>query len=247
MKHEKKREITFLAFFTLEALIFLGLFISSFAFFSFLTWVVFLSKNQALDQAAFGFAASVRSEELTNFLKFVTYFASKRFLLTVPVVLVAFFLFFRKLRWYAVYILVATAGSTLLNQYLKNNFGRLRPVTAFYPQAGFSFPSGHAMIGGAFYGMLVYLIWNNIRNNRIRIPACILLTTWQLLICFSRVYLNVHYATDVLAGLAAGIFWCALVVVLVNQLQHFNHNLKRKRRLDELRVLRRSRTNEMMH
>jgi membrane-associated phospholipid phosphatase len=53
------------------------------------------------------------------------------------------------------------------------------------------------MIGGAFYGILIYLIWNNVRNNWIRVPACLILTVWQLLICYSRIYLNVHYATDV--------------------------------------------------
>jgi membrane-associated phospholipid phosphatase len=242
MKHEKQKEITFWAFFTLEALILLGLFIGSFAFFSYLSYKVFLVNNQKLDQAVFRWAAALQTENFTRFMKFVTWFASARFFLTVPVALITFFLFFHNWRCFSGFILVSTAGATLFNQYLKNNFGRLRPVTAFYHQAGFSFPSGHAMIGGAFYGILIYLILTNVRNNRIRIPVCLALGFWQLLICFSRVYLNVHYATDVLAGLAAGIFWCGVVVVLVKQLQQFNHNLKRKRRLDELRELRSNRT-----
>jgi ABC-type phosphate transport system permease subunit len=79
MKHEKKKEITFLTFFTLEALIFLALFIGSFSFFFFLTWKVFRVKNHQFDQAAFGYAATMHSNSFTAFMKFVTYFASKLF------------------------------------------------------------------------------------------------------------------------------------------------------------------------
>ena len=239
MRHEKKRELTFWTFFTLEALLLLGLFFLSFSFFFYLTWQVFQSRNQEFDQAAFGLVAELRSDAFTELLKFVTYFGSVRFFVSVPVALILFFLFFKKWRWYSLYIFLSTAGSAALNQYLKNSFGRERPVTAFYPQGGFSFPSGHAMIGAAFYGILVYLIWKNTPNNWVRWLACGLLVCWQLLIGFSRVYLNVHYATDVLAGLSAGIFWCALVVVLAKQVEQFFYFRERRLRLKKLRALRR--------
>ncbi|KAA9327294.1 phosphatase PAP2 family protein [Adhaeribacter soli] len=239
MRHEKKRELTFWTFFTLEALLLLGLFFLSFSFFFYLTWQVFLSRNQAFDQAAFELVAELRSDRFTEVMKVVTYFGSVRFFVSVPVALILFFLFFKKWRWYSLYIFLSTAGSAALNQYLKNSFGRERPVTAFYPQGGFSFPSGHAMIGAAFYGIVVYLIWKNTPDKLVRWLACGFLVCWQLLIGFSRVYLNVHYATDVLAGLSAGIFWCALVVVLVPQLEQFFYFRERRRRLKKLRALRR--------
>ena len=242
MKHEKQKELTFWTFFTLEALVLLGVFISCFGIFFFLTKEVFLDKNDTIDKAAFAWAAAHRSVFMTELLEFITYFASKRFLVSVPLALTFFFLFFKKWRWFSAYILTATFSSFLLNQYLKNHFGRLRPETAFYHQSGFSFPSGHAMIGGAFYGSLIYLLWVNVQNKHLRWFLCGLLLLWELIIAYSRVYLNVHYATDVIAGLSAGIFWCVLSVILVRQMELYFYNRNRKRRLDEIREMRKARS-----
>jgi len=241
MQHEKKKQLTFWTFFTLEALALLAIFILCFAVFFFLTKEIFLDEEVGFDQKAFAWAASHRSMVMTEAVQFVTYFASKRFLLSVPTTLVVFFLFFRKWRWFSAYILAATLGSFLLNQYLKNNFGRLRPETAFYFQSGYSFPSGHAMIGGAFYGVLIYLIWKHIRNIWLRLLLSLSLIIWVLLISYSRIYLNVRYATDVIAGLSAGVFWCVLSVILIRQLEQYFHLRKRKRRLQQLREARKNR------
>ncbi|MFC5272098.1 phosphatase PAP2 family protein [Adhaeribacter terreus] len=242
MQQEKKKQLTFWTFFTLEALVLLGIFISCFGIFFFLTKEIFLDKDDGFDKAAFAWLATHSSPSRTELMQFITYFASKLFLISVPPTLVVFFLFFKKWRWFSAQILSATIGSFLLNQYLKNNFGRLRPETAFYHQSGFSFPSGHAMIGGAFYGILIYLCWVNIRNKWLRVLICISLLIWQLLITISRVYLNVHYATDVIAGLTAGLFWVALSVILVRQLERYFYLRERRRRLNEIRKIRRART-----
>ncbi len=238
MKKEDQKKLTFWTFFTLEAIMLLLIFIGCFAIFFYFTWEVFRMKDDMLDRAAFAWAAAHQSDQMTGFLKFVTYFASKRFLLSVPSVLVVFFFLFKKWRWFSAYILTAVLGSFLLNQYLKNNFGRLRPETAFYHQSGFSFPSGHAMIGAAFYGILVYLVWKNIRNFWLRWTLILALVIWELLIAYSRIYLNVHYATDVLAGLSAGIFWCALIIVLMPQVERFTYNQERSQRLKNIRKIR---------
>lgn len=241
LKTEKQKQLAFWTFLTLEALLLLGLFLFCFAVFFYFTWEVFQEKDEILDKAAFAFAAAHESPRITQILEFVTYFASKRFLLTVPPTLIIFFLFFKKWRWFSAYILAATMGSFMLNQYLKNNFGRMRPETAFYHQSGFSFPSGHAMIGVAFYGILAYLVWKNVRNFWLRWSLILALIFWELIIAYSRIYLNVHYATDVLAGLSAGIFWCALVIVLMPQIELFAYNRERAKRLKHLRKTRAAR------
>ncbi|MBK0402049.1 phosphatase PAP2 family protein [Adhaeribacter sp. BT258] len=241
MQQENKKQLTFWTFFTLEALVLLAIFISCFGIFFFLTKEIFLDKEDDFDKAAFAWLATKRSTFMTDLMQFITYFASKRFLLSVPAALIVFFLLFKKWRWFSAQILSATLGSFLLNQYLKNNFGRLRPETAFYHQSGFSFPSGHAMIGGAFYGVLIYLSWVNIENKWLRLVVCIALLIWQLLIAVSRVYLNVHYATDVIAGLSAGLFWVVLSVILVRQLERYFYLRERHRRLNEIRKIRRAR------
>jgi len=238
MKQEDRKSLAFWTFFTLEALVLLALFIACFAIFFYFTWEVFRDQDDMLDKKAFAWVADHHSSQMTRFMQFVTYFASKRFLLSVPTALVIFFLFFKKWRWFSAYILTAVLGSFLLNQYLKNNFGRHRPVTAFYFQSGYSFPSGHAMIGAAFYGILVYLVWKNIKNFWLRWILIIALVIWEILIAYSRIYLNVHYATDVLAGLSAGVFWCALIIVLMPQVERFTYNQERAQRLKHIRKIR---------
>ena len=102
---------------------------------------------------------------------------------------------------------LAVAGASLLNQLLKTHFQRARPATALLPQLGLSFPSGHAMIGMALYGCLAWLLWRHGRH-----PAwAALLVLWAVLIGLTRIYLQVHYATDVLAGFAAGLLWLILL------------------------------------
>ncbi|WP_147374720.1 phosphatase PAP2 family protein, partial [Hymenobacter rubripertinctus] len=101
----------------------------------------------------------------------------------------------------------AVAGSSLLNQVLKTYFHRLRPQSALFQQAGLSFPSGHAMIGLALYGCLAWILWRH-RHH----PAwAALLLLFALLIGLTRVYLHVHYATDVLAGFAGALLWLILL------------------------------------
>ena len=226
MEKDTKRELKFLAFFTVEVILLLATFVGTFALFFYFSWKVFLAEHEAFDQRAFEWVMLHRSASMTSLMKFTTYFASERFLWSVPLAITLFYLLFRKWRWFSVYVFVATAGSTLLNQYLKFNFERDRPQTAFYHQDGFSFPSGHAMIGAAFYGILIYLLWRMIRNFWLRLLLTGALTVWVLMISYSRVYLNVHYATDVLAGLAAGTFWVVLTVVFLRQIEGYFYRQK---------------------
>ena len=110
---------------------------------------------------------------------------------------------------------VMLAGTWLLNNLLKTIFQRTRPDTLhLVAVGGFSFPSGHAMIATAFYGMLGYIMWSHLLHGSK--PAWyVLLLTFCLVIAIgvSRVYLGVHYPSDVVAGFAAGGV-CLLACVL---------------------------------
>ncbi|MFC6998446.1 phosphatase PAP2 family protein [Rufibacter roseus] len=182
--------------------------------------VVFVEQEKELDQAAFAFAASVTTPENTAFMYFVTFFGSKDFLIYGSLGLAAVFLIFQRWRFYSLKIITISATTTLFNQTMKWIFDRPRPETAFLEQSGNSFPSGHAMIGGAFWGLIAYLIWTNVRQVWLRWILCILVGIWIFLIGFSRVYLNVHYASDVLAGWSAGILWLMVALYLLKKLQH---------------------------
>jgi undecaprenyl-diphosphatase len=118
-------------------------------------------------------------------------------------------------RWgAAIGLLLTVGGAQLLNNVLKDLFHRTRPapVEGFIPAQAFSFPSGHAMVSAAFYLFVAYLAWRLLRG-RIRLVCLALLLLLVLLIGLSRLYLGVHFLTDVLAGYAAGFAWTQSVVV----------------------------------
>ncbi len=102
-----------------------------------------------------------------------------------------------------------TLGAWLLNLGLKNIYARPRPAVPLIEETGYSYPSGHAMVGVVFYLSLAWAISRGKRRSlRILIPlgAAFL----ALLIGLSRIYLGVHYPTDVLGGFAAGLGWLCL-------------------------------------
>lgn len=108
---------------------------------------------------------------------------------------------------------------------LKELFARPRPLGEHLTYAaGFSFPSGHAMVSTAFYGFLAYLLWINIPGRCGRVCSGLLILL-IILIGISRVYLNVHFTSDVLAGFLLGV----LLVFLFAKLYHYLSTVLAKR------------------
>jgi undecaprenyl-diphosphatase len=114
----------------------------------------------------------------------------------------------------AVGLLVTVVGAQMLNNVLKDWFHRTRPapVEGLIPAQAFSFPSGHAMVAAAFYLFIGYLAWE-LLSRRWRLLGAGLLVLVALLIGLSRLYLGVHYLTDVAAGYIAGIAWTNAVII----------------------------------
>ena len=114
----------------------------------------------------------------------------------------------RRFRW-AAYLAVTSAGGALLNQLLKFHFVRQRPdlKAAVLDAMGYSFPSGHAMSGTIILGALAYLAARSIQGWKNKSAALAALSTLALAIGISRLYLGVHWASDVGAGFAAGLLW----------------------------------------
>jgi undecaprenyl-diphosphatase len=112
----------------------------------------------------------------------------------------------------AVLLLVSTVGGSLLTAILKAVFGRARPelFDSGYTASFYSFPSGHATVAVGFYGTLTLILAYRLRGfARWAVVACGVLLV--LLIGFSRLYLGVHYPTDVLAGFLAAPLWVVCV------------------------------------
>jgi membrane-associated phospholipid phosphatase len=126
----------------------------------------------------------------------------------------------KRKRWNQLVLLfMSVGGASLLNLALKNAFQRARPdyYRPFIDAAGFSFPSGHTMISTAFFGIIAYLVFITFRDQKFRNPVIIGCFVLSALIGFSRLYLGVHYLTDVLAGWAGGLAWL-IVCILCSRL-----------------------------
>jgi undecaprenyl-diphosphatase len=140
--------------------------------------------------------------------------APRRLAVLAAVAVVAFLA--RRWRRGAVLVVVTLLGASLLDGGLKLLFGRQRPTPFFdyYPAPeSFSFPSGHALFATAFFGGLAALLWKRLRHPALRIAVALTAVVLIVLIGFSRIYLGVHYPSDVLGGFAVGTVWVTAVAL----------------------------------
>ncbi len=102
---------------------------------------------------------------------------------------------------------------------------RSRPSTTmlFSYEKSFSFPSGHTMMSTIFYGLIIYYVYKNIKNKNLKYLLVSLLSLIIVMIGVSRVYLGVHYATDVAAAYILGIVYLVTYIKLSNKLWNKKH------------------------
>lgn len=139
---------------------------------------------------------------------------------------VATVLLLRGRRWLALGWVLAISGNALLNITLKALFERTRPVhdSALVHADGWSFPSGHSSGSVVVYGMLAYVLIHSLppaMARRASLPLVLLATTLAFSVGCSRVFLQVHFATDVLAGFASGTAWLAVCVASIELTRHY--------------------------
>lgn len=153
-----------------------------------------------------------RTPPITSFMNFITFLGGEYFLDTAIVLSILFLL--RKHKLDSIIFAFMLFLSVSLNFYLKEFFHRARPD--FLPLAiekTYSFPSGHAMNSFVFYTCVSYFIFRNMKNRKLGVIFTVLSGVLILLIGISRIYLGVHYPSDVLAGYAAGLL-CFVAVLL---------------------------------
>ncbi|MEH7273925.1 phosphatase PAP2 family protein, partial [Neobacillus vireti] len=177
----------------------------------------FIEKKPYLfDQNVIDTIGYYSSPTIDGFMLFVTELGSK-FMLSILLVISMIWLFVkRKDVWGMRLYFITVAGGGLLNLLLKNLFERERPnINRIIEADGFSFPSGHSMGSMTYYGFLGYLVLRSKRRPFSKLGLGILLSLVILLIGISRVYLGVHYPSDVLAGLIAGSVWLVICISLL--------------------------------
>ncbi|MCR4437243.1 MAG: bifunctional DedA family/phosphatase PAP2 family protein [Clostridiales bacterium] len=170
------------------------------------------------DNSIYKFVASFITEDMTDFMKFLTFLGSGLVLIFITAIVIIAVRKNKKYAFYGWMIGANLLASSILNELFKVIFHRERPdILRLIDITGFSFPSGHSMIGLCFYGFIAYILWVNMKS-RWRYPLVILSVALVISIGISRIYLGVHYASDVLGGFSAGLAWLAAFIPISSRM-----------------------------
>lgn len=180
---------------------------------------------RVFDAAIARFAAGFRGERLTQAMTDLTALGSVSVIATLFVIFAAVLVSFRDRRG-IVFISVVLAGAGAWPLILKPLFARARPVPADWlvPVGEFSFPSGHAFGAAAAYVGFAYYATTYARTRAQEIFFHVLGAALAALVGISRIYLGVHFPTDVLAGLCGGLAWGLLVSCLFEWRSSYSGN-----------------------
>ena len=169
-----------------------------------------------IDSALVHALYEMATAQSTAIFRFISLFGSQ--IVFVLTLLVALLYFWKRLWLYLGVWLIALIGGQALNLLLKALFARARPVfeVPLEIEHNYAFPSGHAMMSMIAYGMLAYFTILAVKNVRLRILIVFAAALVVVLIGISRMYLGVHFLSDVVGGYAAGGLWLATCIGAMN-------------------------------
>ena len=176
--------------------------------------------TQPFDEAVMRWIAQHQTPKLQAVMLEITALGTGT-VVTMIVLVAGLFLWLNRHKHSAVLLVAATLGGLVLDALLKIGFNRPRPriFTWGTYAVSSSFPSGHAMSSVIVYGTVAYLAARLQRNARSRVLTMLLAVIIILLICASRLYLGVHYPSDILAGLIIGTAWAAFCMAVLEAAQ----------------------------
>jgi membrane-associated phospholipid phosphatase len=175
---------------------------------------------KAFDKTVIDWFHSFNYPHVSQFMFWVTQTGSGIWITTFSLVTVYWLWFYKKDALSILFFIITVSGGAILNYYLKLVFQRLRPsLDATIGAVGFSFPSGHAMGSMIFYGFIGYLVISSERKRSSKIITSIVLFLFIVLIGISRIYLNAHFPSDVIAGFCAGLLWLILTITALRTIK----------------------------
>lgn len=179
---------------------------------------IVIEKKTGFDQKVFETLAGYTTAGTTDLMLILTFFGSALFILPAYFLLAAIVYYFKRNRFLSVVIIVIGLLSRLLLFLIKNIFRRERPLEPLSEEVhGFSYPSGHSFSSFAFYGLVAFLIWKTNLNTVWKWILSVLLVLFAASIAVSRVYLHVHYASDVIAGFCLSLIWLSVSLWIIQK------------------------------
>ena len=204
-------KFSFLKKISLSVLLMMGVFVLCLWGLFIVADMIFEDKNFSFDERVFTLIKPWVSPLHTSIMQVITFIGSQNFLLPANLILIGFYLFFKNNRSMAYKIATISITSVVAMFLMKFFLQRERPLVPLIAKVhGYSFPSGHTFTSVTFYGIIAYIIYKNVKSKILKwvlIGACIILIFF---VGFSRVYLRLHYASDVIAAFCLGLIWLLL-------------------------------------
>ncbi|MEP6926920.1 MAG: phosphatase PAP2 family protein [Ginsengibacter sp.] len=210
-KKQKAKSITF------RFILALVLFLVTLYVFVSITDEIVLEHENGFDQNISQAILSFVSPFATRLMETITFFGSSYFLFPAYLVIIIYYLFRKNMKM-ALDITMVGLSSTGVLYLFKEIFKRHRPLDPLMRNVtGFSFPSGHSFSSFTFCGLLIYILWETDIKKAWKILLTIILFLFAATIAFSRVYLRVHYPSDVVAGFCLSMCWLMLSLWILHK------------------------------
>lgn len=188
-------------------------------FFAYIARSIHLHTISSFDDPIIHFVQGAESPALTSIMKTFTTIGSTSMVVLLAVLTLGLLLW-KKHRAQAVLFVAVLGGTGILNQVLKFIFKRERPdFNRLIDIGGYSFPSGHTMIAFSLYTILAYLMWRNLRSTWYRVAITILAVIMIVMIAVSRIYLGVHFPSDIVGGVLASSVWLFASIAMYQRFQ----------------------------
>ena len=162
------------------------------------------------------FSENIINDKLTPILKVITHIGGEKIVLVLAVLAIILIKGLKN----KLFLLTGIVGTAGLNVVLKHIIQRERPnINRLIPEKGYSFPSGHSMMSMAFYGMLIFLIFKYVKNTALKWTLIVILTILLSTIGITRIYLGVHYPSDVIGGFLVSLTYLFILTEIYNKVK----------------------------
>ena len=162
------------------------------------------------------FSENIINDKLTPIVKVITHVGGAKIVFVLTILAIILIKGLKN----KLFLLTGIVGTAGLNVVLKHIIQRERPnINRLIPEKGYSFPSGHSMMSMAFYGMLIFLIFKYVKNTALKWTLIVILTILLSTIGITRIYLGVHYPSDVIGGFVVSLTYLFILTEIYNKVK----------------------------
>lgn len=194
------------------------LLISLFSLISFLLVTLLKNSFTTIDANVNYGVVSIQTSSFTLIARMIAYGFDTTALLAISIVIAAY-LFYKNYKKHAVLLVGAMMGDAMVLTIVKMLVHSARPLNGIMLETGFSFPSGHVTSTVVLFGLLTYFAWQHWKSSNAKILPSTFFIIIAIIVGFSRIYLNVHWLSDILGGYSLGVFWLTFSILVFQYLE----------------------------